>query len=390
MDLTGNFTLGASAQGGPLDCAAQMTLAAGATCVAQVVYAPLAVGNDAGNLTIASNATSGSTAIQLAGVAAQDTSSTTLAVSPALANVGQTVTLTATVARQYGSSVAPTGTVTFTSGSTTLGSMTMGTDGTAVLTVSNLAAGVYSIYATYSGDANYVGSSSYVQSLTVSATPVPVVTVASSVSSLAQGASVTLSATVTPYAGTVTPSGPVTFENGSMVLGTATLDASGKASLTTTALLPPVMDTIYAAYGGDATYIAALSNAFDRDGVDACARAMLVPGTISSVVSVSAGSASVDSNGNAYYGGYSGAYVVCLGQECFAGCGRAGGRHGLYAGERELPELQLSVRGAGTGVERGHQWGGRYTYRWRRQCICALAELFDLQDRCEDRCDLPT
>ncbi len=310
VDLTADRQLyaGSGAQGGPLDCAAQMTLAAGATCVAQVVYAPLAVGNDAGNLTIASNATSGSTAIQLAGVAAQDTSSTTLAVSPALVNVGQTVTLTATVARQYGSSVAPTGTVTFTSGSTTLGSMTMGTDGTAALTVSNLAAGVYSIYATYSGDANYAGNSSYVQSLTVSATPVPVVTVASSVSLLAQGASVTLSATVVPYAGTVTPSGSVTFKNGGAALGTAMLDGSGKASLTTTAL-PPGMDTIFAAYGGDSTYVAALSNEVTVT-VSTPARAMLVPGTISTVLSVPGSTGTVDSYGNAYFSSYNGGASV--------------------------------------------------------------------------------
>ena len=65
--------------------------------------------------------------------------------------------------------VPPTGTVTFMSGTTTLGSATMDANGVATLTP-NLTAGVsYSIIANYSGDADHLPSSS--PSISVSGTP---------------------------------------------------------------------------------------------------------------------------------------------------------------------------------------------------------------------------
>ncbi len=69
---------------------------------------------------------------------------------------GQTITFTARVA---GSTVAPTGTVTFTDGMTVLGTLTLlGSPATATFSTSALSAGTHSITASYSGD-SYFGPS---------------------------------------------------------------------------------------------------------------------------------------------------------------------------------------------------------------------------------------
>jgi len=83
---------------------------------------------------------------------------------------------------------------------------------------------------------------------------------ASSVSA-ASGSSVTLTATVAPPSGSsIVPTGTVTFLDGGVTLGTGTLNASGKATYTTTAL-PVGTDSITAKYAGDAVYTASTSSA---------------------------------------------------------------------------------------------------------------------------------
>jgi predicted extracellular nuclease len=82
-------------------------------------------------------------------------SSTSLAVSPNPVATGSPLTLTATVSGP----VPADGTVTFTEGSTVVGSASVN-GGTAVLTTSTLTAGQHAIVATYSGNANLTGSAS--------------------------------------------------------------------------------------------------------------------------------------------------------------------------------------------------------------------------------------
>ena len=73
--------------------------------------------------------------------------------------LGQSVTLTATVHPSSGSSV-PTGTVTFQDGTTTLGTASLNSSGSATLTASSLAIAAHPITATYSGDSSFFGTSS--------------------------------------------------------------------------------------------------------------------------------------------------------------------------------------------------------------------------------------
>ena len=196
------------------------------------------------------------------------TTTTTATSGAASVPIGQPVTLTATIATQS-SGVAPTGTVTFKVGSTTIGTGTVagnaavltgtGTPagGTASASVSFAAAGAQSITAVYSGDANYAGSTSPAISVTATAGTQPTTTVVTpSVTTVASGGSVTLTAKVTGTNNNAAgPTGTVQFMNGTAPLGTAascmptagtaTTPGTCTATLTTTLafLTPPIGPT---------------------------------------------------------------------------------------------------------------------------------------------------
>ena len=91
---------------------------------------------------------------------------TGLTISPSPANVGATITFTATVAHTAGTA-APTGTVDFNNGATKLGSATPDATGKATFTTGSLAVGSYSVTAVYSGDTNYATSTSSTVALSV-------------------------------------------------------------------------------------------------------------------------------------------------------------------------------------------------------------------------------
>jgi Big-like domain-containing protein len=89
--------------------------------------------------------------------------STTVSTSPSPSAQGDVVTFTSTTCASGASTAppaAPTGTVTFSEGSTVLGSAPVagGPCGTASLTTSSLAPGSHTITASYGGDANFAGS----------------------------------------------------------------------------------------------------------------------------------------------------------------------------------------------------------------------------------------
>src|SRR5262249_38229733 len=86
-------------------------------------------------------------------------------------------------------------------------------------------------------------------------------TVSSSSSTSVYGQSVTFTATVTSGSGT--PTGTVTFLDGSTILGTGTLDATGKATFTTSGLAV-ANHSITAVYGGSSNFTGSTSVALTQ------------------------------------------------------------------------------------------------------------------------------
>jgi len=123
-----------------------------------------------------------------------DPSATGLAVSPATASCGQSVTLTATVT---GTGVAstPTGTVTFYNGNVELGAEPLNNAGVAALMTTSIGASTTTLTASYGGDTTFAGSNSTAQSLSVSSTGCQTITFPAPASPVTYGvAPITLSA----------------------------------------------------------------------------------------------------------------------------------------------------------------------------------------------------
>jgi len=107
----------------------------------------------------------GSTSAALAETVTAYGTQTSLAASSTSLNTDQELTLLTTTTTTSGGAV--TGTITYMNGTTTLGSATVGENGTATLSI-NPAAGSYSITAHYSGDALNAPSVSNAVTVTVS------------------------------------------------------------------------------------------------------------------------------------------------------------------------------------------------------------------------------
>jgi hypothetical protein len=194
-----------------------------------------------GNATLAA-ATSAAQTVTIS----QAQTSTAVSFSASPVGTGAPVALTATVTALSfplsGNGFEPTGTVSFFADGTPLGSPVTLTQSivnqngqpaqvySASLTTSFSSLGVSNITAVYSGDANYDGSTASGQSLSIVNSTVVTVTTSSTDPLASAGRAVTLTATVTSAGGT--PTGSVTFYDDQIPLGTATLDATGAASVT--------------------------------------------------------------------------------------------------------------------------------------------------------------
>jgi len=184
---------------------------------------------------------------------------TTVASSAKPSAFGQSVTFTATVSAKAPGSGTPTGSATFMDGSITLGTGTL-SGGVATFTTltSTLAVGSHSIKAVYSGDSNFTTSTSSALSQTVNKASTTT-TVDSSASPSPVRQPVTFTATVSANApGGGTPTGTVTFKDGTTVRGTGTLNVSGVASFTTSTLTLGT-HSITAVYGGNSTFTSSTS-----------------------------------------------------------------------------------------------------------------------------------
>ncbi len=252
-------------------CSATTPLALDTDCVIGAQFAPSTSGNPlTATISTTANADDSPLLIQITGDATAVNSTTTvLTATPDPANFGQTVVLQAAVTTGSGTG-ALTGTVSFLDGSTTLVSdIPINSSGVATYSASALAVGLHSLTAAYSGDTGHFASTS------TPPTPETVneataTTLTSSANPSSVGASVTFTAVVTASnGGGLVPDGTVNFLDSGTQIGTATLNASGVATFSTTALTNG-QHTITAVYGGDATrYILGSTSGALTQGVQA-------------------------------------------------------------------------------------------------------------------------
>ncbi len=182
---------------------------------------------------------------------------TTTALTSSLnpSNFGQAVTFTATVTAQRGFyKGTPTGTASFYDGTTLLGTGTL-SGGVATYTTSALSVGSHSMKAVYAGDTNCLGSTSGVLKQVVNQNSTTT-SLTSSLDPSIYGQAVTFTATVTGQNGT--PTGTVSFYDGTTFLGTGTL-SNGVATYGTSALSVG-SHSMTAVYGGDTNFSGSTSN----------------------------------------------------------------------------------------------------------------------------------
>jgi len=190
------------------------------------------------------------TLTQTVNPAALKQTQTTLTSSLNPSIVGQPVNLTATVSGSGPGT--PTGTVVFLDGPTTIVSGVALSGGMATYQDASLTAGTHSLTAVYSGDANYSASTSAPFGQTVnSSRHSTTTTLVSSANPSAPGQAVTFTATVTT-SGLGTPSGVITWWDGSTELGSFAL--SGNNASLTTSSLSLGSHSITANYGGDIAF----------------------------------------------------------------------------------------------------------------------------------------
>ncbi len=168
------------------------------------------------------------------------------------AGVGANVMFTATVTASAPGAGTPTGTVHFLDNGTEIGTGTL-SGGQATFSTTSLGVGSHPITAVYDGDGNFNGSStSSALSQVIDANATTVSISPSPASPSTFGTSVTF--TVTVSGGASTPTGNVTFKDGSTVIGTTqVLDGAGQAQVSISTLSAGV-HTISAAYEGDGTH----------------------------------------------------------------------------------------------------------------------------------------
>jgi hypothetical protein len=182
----------------------------------------------------------------------------TLSSSPNPSTYGQAVTFTAVVTSKLGA--PPNGeTVSFMKGTTVLGTGTL-SSGSASFTTSTLKAGTNAITAVYGGDSKFAGSKSKAVSQVVSKATTTT-TLASSQNPSKVGQSVTFTASVAPqFSGT--PTGNVTFKDGTTTLGTASV--KGGAAKFTTKKLTSGTHSITATYNGSTSFTGSTSNVVNQ------------------------------------------------------------------------------------------------------------------------------
>jgi hypothetical protein len=176
----------------------------------------------------------------------------------------QPVTFTATLTDAYAPQVV--GTVAFLDGGVQIGTGTVANNA-ASFTVPVLTPGIHNITACLVQSTDYLASCSQAigQIVTLPVVPSPTVTLlTSNVNPSVVAQAVTFSASVaTTGAFTSIPTGPVTFLDGGVTIGSGTLNAAGTATYTTTSLAAGT-HMITASYAGTTTVSASVSAAYTQ------------------------------------------------------------------------------------------------------------------------------
>lgn len=195
------------------------------------------------------SSTAGTATVNVGGKAS---TATTLTSSAQPSTYLQSITFTAIVTATSGS---PTGQVTFKDGVNTIGTGTL-TGGVATTSTSTLTVGTHSITAAYGGDTNFSGSNSAALSQTVNRAS-STTTLTSSPNPSTVNQQVTFTATVAGHNGG-TPTGSITFKQGTTTLATKSL-VSGSATFATS-YATAGSRSITAAYSGDGNFLASASS----------------------------------------------------------------------------------------------------------------------------------
>ena len=258
-DATAGGTVGFTNGGTPIaGCGAVPLTGVTAKCVVSF--------QAAGSLSLAATysgdsnttASSGTILVTISNPNSPDTS-LAITVSQNPATVGQPVTFTASVgATSEGSQGIPTGSVQFSDGGTSLGTVVLA-NRQARITTTFTTAGSHSIFASYGGDSSFTGSANTFGIAVLRAAASVTLTANPNAGVFGQAVTLTAVLGTVGSAGVPAPSGQIQFFDGSALLGAAAV-GTGTAALTVSNLIPGAHQ-LKAVYSGDTSWSSATSGA---------------------------------------------------------------------------------------------------------------------------------
>lgn len=234
-----------------------------------------------------------------------------------------------------GNGATPGGSIVFSVDGASAGTATLDSTGSATFTDSALAVGTHSVVATYTGDTNDAGSASSALSQVITAIP----TITDLGASSTSGATPTTILVATTIASTgPIPTGTITFNNGTTVIGTATLDSSGVATLVPN--LPTGNYNIVASYGGDSIHSPSQSSPVSINGAPAGFSISVAPPTLT-LVSGQNGTLSVTLSSNAGFADSIG--MGCLSVPVAVNCHFSTNTVNLTSGQSQTVQLTIDT-----------------------------------------------
>jgi sugar lactone lactonase YvrE len=259
---TGNTAVFSVASASSNGCVLATPIVAGGACGLTSTFTPVAKGNFAETVSLATNAANAAASGALltgTGVFLETTSTAITVTSPTTATINYSEAVTVSIAVTPTSNVgaAPSGSVKITVDGK-LQTQTLPANGIVTVTL-NPAVGIHAVSASYGGDTLYASSSnSFSFSVLKAVTTTPL-----SIAVGQQGATPTLTFSSTVSSTTATgETGTVSFYYGTpasgTLIGTANVSTSGLASFPTATTVFPVY-SFYAVYSGDSNFAGSTS-----------------------------------------------------------------------------------------------------------------------------------